>query len=105
MRNLKSGDHFGDLALINNVRRTLSVRVSSKKAKVLALCRSTFYRILGDISIYLKRDYEGVFDKEFKAARNADTEEAKITIITKKRETNSLVKDGNRLDQVTEEEE
>ena len=66
VRDLNKGDHFGELALINNIKRTLSVRVKSDQCKVLALGRDTFSRILGNINKYLKKDYDGKFDKEFK---------------------------------------
>lgn len=37
VRDLSRGEHFGELALINNVKRTLSVRAKSDLCKVLAL--------------------------------------------------------------------
>jgi cAMP-dependent protein kinase regulator len=66
VRDLSRGDHFGELALINDIKRTLSVRVKSESSKVLALGRATFNRILGNISKYLKKDYDGQFDKQFR---------------------------------------
>ena len=39
VRTLNRGDHFGELALINNVKRSLSIKVVSDTAKVLALGR------------------------------------------------------------------
>mmetsp|Transcript_42335 Transcript_42335/g.40574 ORF Transcript_42335/g.40574 Transcript_42335/m.40574 type:complete len:187 (+) Transcript_42335:1148-1708(+) len=66
VRYLGAGEHFGEYALINNVQRTLSVKVVSDKVKVLALGRNAFNRILGNINRYLKKDYEGEFDKIFK---------------------------------------
>ena len=48
VRKLTSGDHFGELALMNqNEVRTLTVRCGSDKAKLLALDRTSFNRILG----------------------------------------------------------
>ena len=47
LRKLTSGDHFGELALINNEKRTLTVKCGSNQAKLLALDRKTFNRILG----------------------------------------------------------
>jgi cAMP-dependent protein kinase regulator len=45
---LTSGDHFGELALMNpNGVRTLTVRCGSENTKLLALDRSSFNRILG----------------------------------------------------------
>ena len=49
IRKLTSGDHFGELALINNEKRTLTVKCGSQKAKLLALDRAAFNRILGSI--------------------------------------------------------
>lgn len=58
VRVLGSGYHFGEIALINGVRRTLSVRVTSERVKLLGLNRDTFNRVLGSIKSYLKEDYK-----------------------------------------------
>ncbi|CDW80229.1 camp-dependent protein kinase regulatory subunit [Stylonychia lemnae] len=65
VRNLKSGEHFGELALINNQKRSLSVRVISVECKVLRLNTDAFNRILGDINIQLRKNYDGEFDRKF----------------------------------------
>jgi len=58
VRKLTSGDHFGELALMNqNEVRTLTVRCGSENTKLLALDRNSFNRILGQIDQYLHRDY------------------------------------------------
>lgn len=62
---MERGDHFGELALINDIKRTLSIKVSSDNCKVLALQRAAFNRILGTILKYLKKDYDGTFDKDY----------------------------------------
>ena len=64
---LGSGAHFGEIALINGVKRTLSVRVTSERAKMLTLTRDAFTRILGSIKSYLKEDYQkgGELDDSF----------------------------------------
>lgn len=49
IRHLKRGDHFGELALINKIKRTASVRCISEYAKLLSLDRDAFNRILGQI--------------------------------------------------------
>jgi hypothetical protein len=41
------------------------VRVKSDQCRVLVLGRSVFKRILGDINKYLKKDYDGEFDKQY----------------------------------------
>ena len=64
IRKLTSGDHFGELALINNEKRTLTVKCGSHKAKLLALDRDSFTRILGSIEQYLHLDYSD-FCKSF----------------------------------------
>ena len=56
MRSLHPGDHFGEIALINNVKRTLTVR-SVSNSQLLSLKRDSFERILGSIKKYLKDDY------------------------------------------------
>lgn len=58
IRVLGAGSHFGEIALINDVKRTLSVRVTSDKVKLLLLARDAFTRILGSIKKYLKEDYK-----------------------------------------------
>jgi CRP-like cAMP-binding protein len=58
IRVLGQGNHFGEIALINNVKRTLSVRVTSERAKLLLLTRDTFTRILGSIKSFLKEDWK-----------------------------------------------
>jgi len=60
VRVLGAGAHFGEIALINGVKRTLSVRVVSERAKLLLLGRDTFDRILGSIKDFLKEDYRKV---------------------------------------------
>lgn len=62
VRTLKTGSHFGELALINNEKRSLSIRVSSEKCKLLKLDRETFTRILGSIKDHLQKDYDKEFD-------------------------------------------
>ena len=53
---MTTGAHFGEIALINNVKRTLSVKAASN-AKLMKLSQKTFNRILGSIKQYLKGDY------------------------------------------------
>ena len=48
VRSLSEGNHFGEVALINNVKRTLAVKATSN-CKLLSLTRSAFTRILGSI--------------------------------------------------------
>ena len=62
VRTLKSGEHFGELALINNEKRSLSIRVKSDSCKLLKLDRETFTRILGSIKDHLQKDYGKEFD-------------------------------------------
>lgn len=58
VRVLPAGSHFGELALINNEKRSLSIRVCADAgAKLLSLDRETFTRILGSIEKHLKKDY------------------------------------------------
>jgi len=57
VRTLGQGDHFGEIALIKNVRRTLATRTTQHPVKLLSLTRKTFNRILGSIKQFLKEDY------------------------------------------------
>lgn len=57
IRTLKQGDHFGELALINNDKRSLSIKAKSTFVNLLTLDRDAFTRILGDIESFLKKDY------------------------------------------------
>ena len=61
VRLLKSGQHFGEIALLRSEKRTLSVKVKSEQCKVLCLSRDTFTRILGNVKI----NYEGSYDKSY----------------------------------------
>ena len=58
VRELNQGDHFGEIALINGVKRTLAVRSAAENTQLLSLNRDTFNRILGSIKHYLKGDYK-----------------------------------------------
>lgn len=53
------------MALINNEKRSLSVRVKSNQCRLLKLDRETFSRILGSIQEHLKKDYNKDFDNKF----------------------------------------
>ena len=57
VRVLTDGAHFGEIALINNSKRSLGIRVKSETCKLLRLDRETFTRILGSIEKHLKKDY------------------------------------------------
>ena len=63
VRTLKAGEHFGELALITNEKRSLSIRAKTN-CKLLKLDRETFTRILGSIPDNLKKDYDKEFDKK-----------------------------------------
>ena len=58
VRLLGQGDHFGEIAILKNVLRTLSVRAVSEDIKLLVLSRKAFIRILGSIKDALKEDYQ-----------------------------------------------
>ena len=76
MRTLNEGDHFGEIALIKNVRRTLATRAGQQPAKLLCLTRSTFNRVLGSIQQFLKEDYTKLSErggpKDDGASQNVD---------------------------------
>ena len=61
-RELSQGDHFGEISLINNVKRTLSVR-SKGETTLLSLSKNAFNRICGSIKLSLKLDYKTVINK------------------------------------------
>lgn len=65
VRDLKTGEHFGELALLTpggGGKRSLSVRVKSESCELVFLDRKDFAKIVGDISNYLKMNYGGEFD-------------------------------------------
>ena len=62
VRVLGKGEHFGELALINNEKRSLSIRIKSDSARILKLDREAFTRILGSIDKFLHKDYQREFD-------------------------------------------
>lgn len=47
-------DYFGELALINNNKRSASIRITSKTAKVASLDKDSFFRLLGNIQDTLR---------------------------------------------------
>jgi cAMP-dependent protein kinase regulator len=55
---VEEGGYFGELALLHNKPRAATVQVSSSKAKVLALDRSTFTGVMGSLHSILKRNGE-----------------------------------------------
>ena len=70
VRTLGAGEHFGELALINNEKRSLSVRVKSEQVSLLRLDRDAFTRILGSIEKHLMKDYNRDFDDKLQLARD-----------------------------------
>ena len=56
VRSLGASSHFGELALINNEARSLSVKATTY-CQLLKLDRESFTRILGSIEKYLSKDY------------------------------------------------
>ena len=65
VRKLTVGAHFGEIALLKNVMRTLSVKATSDSLKLLVLSNEAFERILGSIKDYLKEDYKNDAGEEF----------------------------------------
>jgi cAMP-dependent protein kinase regulator len=68
VRDLKTGEHFGELALLTpggGGKRSLSVRVKSEVCELVFLDRKDFAKIVGDISNYLKMNYGGEFDSKY----------------------------------------
>ena len=55
---LDSGDSFGEIAIIRNVKRTLTVKVLSDTCKLLVMSRDSFTRVLGSIEDKLPMDYD-----------------------------------------------
>lgn len=58
VRTLGQGDHFGEIALIQDVKRTLSIRAKSAQTKLFVLSREAFKRIVGTIRVNLNEDYK-----------------------------------------------
>jgi len=77
VRVLKKGEHFGELALINNEKRSLSIRVKTDKCRLLKLDRETFSRVLGAIEQFLKKDYDHEFDKKIEGMQLGLMEDGK----------------------------
>ena len=58
IRTLSQGEYFGELALIEHEqKRTLTVKAQTD-CKLLVLNKDTFYRVLGSLTNYLKKDYK-----------------------------------------------
>lgn len=60
VRTLNKGEHFGELALINNNVRSMSIKCITP-CKLLSLDRESFTRILGSIEQNLAKDYNNEF--------------------------------------------
>jgi len=60
VRTLVIGEHFRELALINNMKRSLSIRAKTD-CRLLRLDRESFTRILGSIEKNLAKDYGNEF--------------------------------------------
>lgn len=82
VRELGESDHFGEIAILKNVKRTLSIRTSSDSMKLLVLTREAFSRILGSIKDYLKEDYkrENNLDSSFESSDNENDKNPKIAL-------------------------
>lgn len=66
VRSLKTGEHFGELALLTpGGKRYLSVKVNSEQCILLYLDKNDFNKIVGNVSKYLKMNYGGEFDTKF----------------------------------------
>ena len=58
IKEYKVGDYFGERALIKGEPRAANIVVTSDKAKVISLDRTSFRRLLGPIEDLLKRNIE-----------------------------------------------
>lgn len=58
IRYLSNGDHFGEVALLNECSRTVSVQVNSETCRLLTLDREALIRILGQVDDLLKKEYD-----------------------------------------------
>ena len=52
----KENDYFGELALMNNENRKASIKVTSQKAVVVSLDKTTFKKLLGPMEEIMKRN-------------------------------------------------
>ena len=57
VKQYKSGDYFGELALLKNEPRAATVRAKSK-VKVAMIDRNSFKRLLGPLDEILKRNMD-----------------------------------------------
>lgn len=73
VRVLGEGDHFGEVAILKNVKRTLSIRATNS-LKLLVLTREAFSRILGSIRDFLNEDYQrkDSFDTSFESNQSSE---------------------------------
>ena len=69
VRILNEGDHFGELALITNEKRSLSIR-AKQNCKLLMLDRESFIRILGSIEENLMKSYDNEFERRMEAMKD-----------------------------------
>ena len=73
VRQLTSGDHFGEIALIKKEKRTLSIRVKSDNCRLVKLDNEAFTRILGSIEDKLKMDYNNEMEVKIEQLQKGRT--------------------------------
>ena len=57
IRNLGKGSHFGEIALLNDMSRTMTVKATTD-VRVLCIDKASFVKVAGPLRKNLKFDYE-----------------------------------------------
>ncbi|MEO0769993.1 MAG: cyclic nucleotide-binding domain-containing protein, partial [Cyanobacteria bacterium J06649_4] len=66
IRQLKPGDYFGEIALVKEIQRSATIRVTGEKvAKLITLDRTMFRKLL-DESINLEPQMKDAFEKQIR---------------------------------------
>lgn len=66
VRDIKQSDHFGELGILSHRPRSMSIRVITKTCTVAQFSKEAFSRIVFQIEQNLNKDYQQIFDKQFR---------------------------------------
>lgn len=64
VRELKTRDHFGEVGILNHQPRSMSIRVTSHKCKLVKMSKEIFSRLVFSIETKLNKEYNMVFDNK-----------------------------------------
>lgn len=72
VRDLRTGDHFGEVALMTKSLRSMTTRVTSATCTVAVMTKEVFFKKIFLIEGQLKKDYNSVFDTKLRDILNSE---------------------------------